>query len=202
MTPHWLCYSQYHFAIWLLNCNDYSDISSACHTIWRLATVASQVACSIQDAAIWSVEVPLVTNSRKGELLGVVDDPLDQNFFVSMILVGFYPMLVLAFGHCRCLRLSVSPSVTKFVRTITHHPFKLGSPNLDHRCKRPWFRIPIVLGGDWLWPSRSNLTSKSKFTPFWACPCDNSSPVHARATKFGPDVLNTLANIPVVLEVD
>ena len=28
-----------------------------------------------------------------------------------------------------CVRLSV----TKFFRTITHHPFKLGSPNLDHR---------------------------------------------------------------------
>ena len=58
-------------------------------------------------------------------------------FFVSMILVGFYQRLVLAFGYCRCLRLSVSPSVTKFVREITHHPFKLGSPNFDHRCKRP-----------------------------------------------------------------
>ena len=36
--------------------------------IWRLATVASHVACGIQDAAIWLVEVPLVANSRKGEL--------------------------------------------------------------------------------------------------------------------------------------
>ena len=30
----------------------------------------------------------------------------------------------------------------------------------------------------------------------------NSSPVQARATKFGPDVLNTLFKIPVVLGVD
>ena len=58
------------------------------------------------------------------------------------------------------------------------------------------------MGGDWPWPSMSNLTSKSKFTPFWACPCDNSSPVQARATKFGPEVLNTLVKIPVVLGVD
>ena len=35
---------------------------------------------------------------------------------------------------------SVRPSVPKFVSAITHHPFKLGSPNLDHRCKRPWLR--------------------------------------------------------------
>ena len=26
------------------------------------------------------------------------------------------------------------------VRAIINHPFKLGSPNLDHRCKRPWLR--------------------------------------------------------------
>ena len=30
-------------------------------------------------------------------------------------------------------------------------------------------KIPIVFWGDWPWPLRSNLTSKSKFTLFWAC---------------------------------
>ena len=48
-----------------------------------------------------------------------------------------------------CVCLSVCPSVRPsacvcgkhlLVRAITHHPFKLGSPNLDHRCKRPWLR--------------------------------------------------------------
>ena len=68
LIRYWLCYSQYHFSIWLLNCNDYSDISSVCQTTWRLATVASHVAYSIQDALIWLVEVPLAANSRKGEL--------------------------------------------------------------------------------------------------------------------------------------
>ena len=62
----------------------------------------------------------------------------------------YYPRPVLAFGYCRCLRPSVrpsvSPSVTKFVRAITHHPFKLGSLNLDHRCKRPWLRSLLFLG--------------------------------------------------------
>ena len=32
------------------------------------------------------------------------------------------------------------------VHTITHHPFKLGSPNLDHRCKRPWLRSLLFWG--------------------------------------------------------
>ena len=58
----------------------------------------------------------------------------------------FYPRPVLAFRYCRCLRLSVSPSVTKFVRAITHYPFKLGSPNLDQRYKRPLLRSLMFCG--------------------------------------------------------
>ena len=63
----------------------------------------------------------------------------------------FYPRPVLAFGYCRCLRLSVCPSVRVcgnhlLVRAITRHPFKLGSPNLDHRCKRPWLRSLLFWG--------------------------------------------------------
>ena len=88
--------------------------------------------------------------------------------FVAM----FYPRPVLAFEYCRCLRLSVCVSVCVcinhlLVRAITHHPFKLGSPNFDHRCKRSWLRS-LFWGGDWPLPSRPNVTSKSKFTPFWA----------------------------------
>ena len=47
-----------------------------------------------------------------------------------------------------------------------------------------------------------NLTSKSKFTPFWVCPCHNSSPFQARTTKFEPEVQNTLVKIPIVFWVD
>ena len=32
------------------------------------------------------------------------------------------------------------------VRAITHHPFKLGSSNLDNRCKRPWLRSLLFCG--------------------------------------------------------
>ena len=85
---------------------------------------------------------------------------------------------------------------------ITHHLFKLGSPNLDHRCKRPWLRSTMAFGGDWPRPSRSNSTSNLKFTPFWACLHDNLSPIQARANEFGPMVLNTLVKISIVLGVD
>ena len=38
--------------------------------------------------------------------------------------------------------LTWNPNLPHFelVRTITHHPFKLGSPNLDQRCIIPWLR--------------------------------------------------------------
>ena len=41
---------------------------------------------------------------------------------------------------------SVRPSLSKFFRAITHQPFKLGSPNLDQRCKRPWLRSLLFCG--------------------------------------------------------
>ena len=44
-------------------------------------------------------------------------------------------------------------------------------------------KIPIVLGGNWPWPSRSNLTSNSKYTPFWACPNHYSPPILFRISS-------------------
>ena len=65
--------------------------------------------------------------------------------------IRFYPRPVLAFGYCRCLRLCVCVSVCLcvnhlLVRAITRDLFKLGSPNLDQRCKRPWLRSLLFLG--------------------------------------------------------
>ena len=59
--------------------------------------------------------------------------------------IPFYPRPVLAFGYCRCLRVCVCVCVClsvnhQLVRAVTHQPFKLESPNLDQRCKRPWLR--------------------------------------------------------------
>ena len=120
------------------------------------------------------------------------------SFFLPEASIGLR-VLSLPASVCVCVRPCVNQEL---VRAITHDPYQLGSPNLDCKCKRPWLRSLLFWGGDWPWPSRSNWTSKSKFTPFWACPRDNSSPGQARATKFGPEVLNTLVKIPVVLGGD
>ena len=103
---------------------------------------------------------------------------------------------------CLCVCLSVCLSVRLcvnhlLVRGITRDLFKLGSPNLDQRCKRPWLRSLLFLGGDWPWPSRSNLTSKSEFTPFWACPDHYSPPILVRISKFGQQMHLITVKIPV-----
>ena len=44
---------------------------------------------------------------------------------------------------CVCVCVSINHG---FVRAITHQPFKLGSPNLDQMCKRPWLRALLFCG--------------------------------------------------------
>ena len=104
---------------------------------------------------------------------------------------------------CVCVCVCVRPCVNhELVRAIIHHPFKLGSPNLDHRCKRPWLRSLSFFVGDWPWPSRSNLTSKSKFTPFWAWPCHNSPPIEVTISNFGMKMHLSTVQIPANFDLD
>ena len=103
----------------------------------------------------------------------------------------FWPSSIVVFGVC----LSVCPPSVcvcgkhVLVRKITHHPFMLGSPNSDHRCKRPCLRS-LLCWVDWHWPSRSNLTWKSKFTPFWAC-----CAITLHSFKLGPTNLDRRCKI-------
>ena len=52
-------------------------------------------------------------------------------------------VLSLSASVCVCVRPCVNHEL---VRVITHHPFLLGSPNLDQRCKRPWLRSLLFCG--------------------------------------------------------
>ena len=82
----------------------------------------------------------------------------------------------------------VRPSVTKFVRAITHHLFKLISPQKDLG------QDPYCCGG-WF-----TLTFKVKFNfKINICPILS---VQAMTTKFGPEVENTVVKILIVLRVD
>ena len=108
---------------------------------------------------------------------------------------------VLASGYCRCLRLSVCVCVRQALacprdnsRTVWARMTKFG-PNMQNTL----FKVPRILWSDRPWSSRSYLTWKSKFTPFWAYPHHNSSSIQARITKFWPGVQNNLVKIIVVL---
>ena len=133
-----------------------------------------------------------------------------QNFAherAAMSCVDFYPRPVLAFGYCRCLRLCVCVclSVCLYVCQSLACPRDNSGPvqariaKFGPKMQKTLVKVPIVLGGNWPWPSRSNLTSKSEFTQFWACPDHNSLPIQAWITKFGPEVENSLVEVPIVL---
>ena len=101
----------------------------------------------------------------------------------------FYPRPVLAFGYCRCLRLCVRVFVCVYQSWACPHD---NSPLVQARItkfgtkvQKTLVKVPIVFWHDRPWPSRSNLTWKSNFTSFLACPPHNSSAVEARITKFG-----------------
>ena len=118
---------------------------------------------------------------------------------------GYYPRPVLAFGYCRCLRLCVCVSVCLSVCQSLACPRDNSGPvqariaKFGPKMQKTFVKVPIVFGTNWPWPSRSNLTLKSEFTPFWACPDHNSLPIQARITKFGPEVENSLVKVPIVL---
>ena len=95
--------------------------------------------------------------------------------------------------------LSVRPSVHQQVCPRDNSsPVQARITKFGPKMQNTLVKVPIVLGGNQQ-PSRSNLRSKSKFTPFWACPHHNSSPIQARITKFGPEVQNTSVKIPIGL---
>ena len=69
----------------------------------------------------------------------------------------FWPSGIVVACVCPCVHPSVRVCGNHLlVHAITHRPFKLGSPNFDHRCKIPWLRSQLFWG--WL-----TLTFKVKF---------------------------------------
>ena len=126
-----------------------------------------------------------------------------QNGHPILVRRHFYPRPVFAFGYCHRLRLCVCPcqSVCQSLACPRDNlrPVQARTAKFGPKMQKTLVKVPIVLGGNWPWPWRSNLTSKSEFTPFWACPDHNSSPVQVRITKFGPEVENSLVKVPFIL---
>ena len=119
---------------------------------------------------------------------------------------NFYPRPVLAFGYCRCLRLCVcvclSVCQSRVCPRDNSSPVQARITKFGAQMQNTLVKVLIVLWGDRPWPSRSNLTWKSNFTSFWACPGDNLSSVQARVTTFGPKMHLSTVKIPIDLGVD
>ena len=104
---------------------------------------------------------------------------LTLQYLANIELAFYYPRPVLAFGYCHRLRLCVCPCVCVCVYQSLACPHDNSSAVhariTKFETQNTLVKMPIVFGGDRPWPSRSNLTWKSKFTSFWACPHDNFS---------------------------
>ena len=70
-----------------------------------------------------------------------LDLGFSRSFFLPEASFGFR---VLSLPASVCVSVRVCGNHL-LVRTITRDPFKLGSPNVDQRCKRPWLRSPSNL---------------------------------------------------------
>ena len=102
------------------------------------------------------------------------------------------PEACMAIGYCRCLRLSVRPCVNHLlVRAITRDPFKLGSPNLNHRCKRPWLRSLLFWGVIDLY-LQGQIYLQSQSLPHF----ELVRPITHHPFKLGPPNLDQMFKIP------
>ena len=74
-----------------------------------------------------------------------------QNFQLVFTRGQFWPSGIVIACVCVSVRVSVCVCINHLlVRTITHQPFTLESPNLDERRKTPWLRCLLFLGViDW-----------------------------------------------------
>ena len=111
----------------------------------------------------------------------------------------FWPSGIVVACVCVCVSVCLCVCQSFACPRDNSGPVQARIAKFGPKMQKTLVKVPIVLGGNWPWPSRSNLTSKSEFTQFWTCPDHNSLPIQARITKFGPEVENSLVMVPIVL---
>ena len=111
-------------------------------------------------------------------------------------------VLSLPASVCVCVSVCLSVCQSRVCPRDNSSPVQARITKFGAHMQNALVKVPIVLWGDRPWTSRSNLTWKSNFTSFWACPDDNLSSVQARVTKFGPKMHLSTVKIPIDLGVD
>ena len=109
----------------------------------------------------------------------------------------FWPSGIVVACVSVCVCLSVCQSLA-FPRDNSG-PVQARIAKFGQKMQKTLVTVPIVLGGNWTWPSRSNFTSNSKLTPFWACPNHYSPPILVRISKFGQQMHFSTVKNPVKL---
>ena len=111
-----------------------------------------------------------------------------------------FGLRVLSLPASVCVSVCVCQSVCQSLACPHNNlgPIQARIAKFGPKMQKTLVKVPMVLGGNWPWTSRSNVTSKSEFTPFWACSDHNSSPIQVRITKFRPEVENSLLKVPVI----
>ena len=101
----------------------------------------------------WAREIMiLMCQIIKIVTMQLIDDTLFISISIQADIVTrgqFWPSGIVVACVCVCVSvcLSVRMCVNHLlVRVITRDLFKLGSPNLDQRCKRPWLRSLLFWG--------------------------------------------------------
>ena len=128
-------------------------------------------------------------------------DFLLNDIFEQFLPEASFGLRVLSLPASVCLCVSVCVCVRQ-PRACPRHKsprIQARTTKFGQKVQNNLVKVPIVLGGDWPWPSRSNLTWKAKFTPFWACPRHNSPSIQTRTTKFGQKMQTNLLVVHVVL---
>ena len=100
----------------------------------------------------------------------------------------FYPRPVLASGYYCCLCLCVCMYQSLACPHDNSSPVQARITKFGPEKQNTLVKIPIVLGGNWPWPSRSNLTSKLKIDPILSL----SKPLVAAAARGSQDLTRRL----------
>ena len=141
----WIMYSL--FSKWIMKSSLPCLVCGRAPSLASIVTVSKEISVSSVLVQIYrcqrtwlsgvlATRYDLVLFHQANDNISLIFNPSQVSIFTS------YPRPVLAFGYCHCPHLCVYPVCVnhELVCTITHHPFKLGSPNLDQRCKVPWIR--------------------------------------------------------------
>ena len=111
-------------------------------------------------------------------------------------------VLSLPVSVCPCVRVSVCVYQSRAGPHDNSPLVQARITKFGTKVQKTLVKVPIVLGDDRPWLSRSNVTWKSNFTSFWACPPHNSSAVQARITKFRLKMHLSTVKIPINFGLD